>query len=366
MAAARDFAQTIAFLRAREAETPRGEADEVGRRRWSLRVLLPFGGGALALAVIAAFLLGLPERIGEDEKTPLVPAEYIYLDNHRVDAYVAQLDNGSSAEEVRRSTLSRRAEAKAHGGQVLEVGGSVQQDQFVERVVTRTAADRVIDLRKSLRDDHAGKPIDLRKAESRNGLATLEAGAFVELKNAELEVPTYALPLPKLTYARRANGEDQPEVKRRALTDLLASHAPAVNRYLRALDPDPRIPAVVRTPAPAGMRQTGGADEVTIFVPLRYSKLSDAPGLMAGRVTIFGKVISRVELPEGTPPEERPRHTYFDVETELAFGRALRTAPPVVRDALEIGRSTEAIRVIRETARAVPPGLVVVPLAIFY
>lgn len=70
---------------------------------------------------------------------------------------------------------------------------------------------------------------------------------------------------------RRAYAPERPAVKRLALTDLLATQPDAVNRCLRKLDPDPRIPAVVKAPAPAAIRQPSSADKITIFVPLRYS-----------------------------------------------------------------------------------------------
>lgn len=362
MATGRGWAHPVAFLREREPASADGPRQKTRTSR-RLRVLLAVGGGALVLLVLAV-LLGLPggDPFGDDGE-PLVPAEYIYLDNHRVDAYLGQLDNGSADEERRSATLSRRAEAKAHGGQVLEVGGSLQEDQFVERVVTRTAADRVFELRKRLRDDYGRRALDLASPGDRDELAKLRAGAFVELENARLQVPTYALPLPKLAYARRAYAPEQAPVKRLALTNLLARHADAVNRYLRGLGSDPRIPAVVRTAAPPATQLPGAAEKFTIFVPLRYSKLSDAPGLMAGRVTIFGKVISRVDVLKRSAERGGGRFSYFDVETELTFGRALRRAPRGVRDALEITRPMDTIR---QTALAPAPGLVVVPLAVFY
>ncbi|HEY5051966.1 MAG TPA: hypothetical protein VII45_01000, partial [Solirubrobacterales bacterium] len=77
---------------------------------------------------------------GDSSLTNRRPAEFLYLDNGRAAAYLAQLEGGIDNSERLTNTLTKGSEAKANAGNILSFGGSAQQQSFVEREITPTAA----------------------------------------------------------------------------------------------------------------------------------------------------------------------------------------------------------------------------------
>jgi hypothetical protein len=90
----------------------------------------------------------------------------------------------------------------------------------------------------------------------------------------------------------------------------------------------------------------------------QYSKLTRAPSLLTGRVTVVGKVV-RV-LSDRSDGTDR----YFDVEGAVTYGRAVRRAAQPVRQALRL-RGAVGRDAVRQASMVQYAGLVVLPIAIF-
>jgi hypothetical protein len=309
-----------------------------------------------------------------------VPGEYLYLDNDRVDSYLGQIDNGLSTSEKRTTTTSRKGEASAKAGAVLQVGGSLQEEQFVEQLVTPTATDRFFRFLNRLDDKFGSEFHQLEPSEDFDSFLSdtrdVHEGDFVEIREARLFAPTYALLFPKLTHAarllaprvergKRIVALRQPGIRPQEITRLVARHRRGVNNYLRAVGKDPRVPLVAKAALRPRYQSDKKESEFTFLLPVRYSKLTDAPSLLSGRITIVGKVIRSVQpLDPERKTEDFRDPTYFDIETALTYRRALRKAPAVVRRTIHVPRNVIRARV-GFSATVTAAGMVVIPVAMF-
>jgi hypothetical protein len=87
---------------------------------------------AAATAIVLVDFFGLDPFDNEGRATRL-PAEYLYLDDERVDAYLGQLHGGVALSEQRSRSVTRSRQARASASQVVQVGGSVQQQEASSR-----------------------------------------------------------------------------------------------------------------------------------------------------------------------------------------------------------------------------------------
>jgi hypothetical protein len=326
------------------------------------------GIAASVLGVLAVGAFGGWLVFGEhgDETKVVPPGEYLYLDNERVDAYLGQIEGGLSPTEERTRTTTRKAETSLKAADVASVGGSLQEDAFIKQVVTPSATDRFVSLDRNLRAKYDDTIHDLTPTgdfdDLMEGAGAVKEGDFVSIHDARLHLPSYVLPLPKAAYAARLVTEGQDLVDRRDVAHLLSTRREEVKLYLRRLGTDPRLPAMVFA------RELGDEQRTFSFlVPLRYSKLSDSPALMSGNVTIVGKVIRRVfDEPRGNSESFRDR-SYNDIETATGYLPALKKASNDFLEQLSLeGPGLNARKVVNASATVSAPGLIVVPVAIFY
>lgn len=334
--------------------------------------------GVGVVAVLAAHFLWTNERRVVETKllppdTP--PAEYLYLDSDRVLAYLGQVEGGLTDKEKRLISEKESVSASLKGGLIADINGSAERQSSVEQTVTPAATDRFFTLLIKLRSGreqrggqsfHWLQEVDARLDQSasrgqvKETLGRLHEGDFVRIGDARLNVPTYAALAPRTRYAARLQVRSTSAAPR-ALSALESD----IKRYLRSLGADPVLPFVIRTTA-AGRPLPGGA---TYFVPARYSALLDNARLLAGNLTVVGKV---VYINPGRAVRFRCRERagassslcYLDRETVVKFAPALQHAGVRLLESLGMRRR----RILADVRRSVsfsPPLVVVLPVAIY-
>jgi hypothetical protein len=351
------------------SERPHQEPDPPDRAERGLiarlRALRPrdalYGGVALVGLILFLDVVGVLDVSRDEQLEPSsgvrLPGEYLYLDDERVDAYLGQLRGGLSPTEQRSISLTQSREGQLGVEQVVQVGGNVERKEVIERTVSSQAADRFYILETELAarfaDPEAFGP-QFRRLEAKppgcaeiTRLETIKEGQILRITGAQLLVPTYALALARVAHADQFLGPGQEPLSPVRLSRFAGESQPALKELVDRLGPDPRVPFRL------WIRRRQGPCQV--FMPVRYSKLIDAPSLLTGPMTVVGKIVRRLTKIE---PE------YFDVDTAVRYTRALNGAPVGVKRAL--GLDTAGIRkVVNSSATVTYPGLVVLPLAMY-
>jgi hypothetical protein len=298
------------------------------------------------------------------------PAEYLYLDPQRVLAYLGQIEGGLTEREKRVASQTQLVSGSVKG-LLGDVGASAQNQTSVEQVVTPAATDRFFSLLIKLRsgreqangtDSPWLKNIDLDTTGPKNSadkvdeiLNTVQVGDFLRVTHAHLVLPRYAAVAPKVRYAAR--------VRTPALTPGSPRQRRDVDAYLRRLGANPALPFVVHARSVAEI----DSDVPTFFVPASYAGLFDNDRLLAGDVTLVGKVI--YEDLRGLPGSDcislaSLRCTYVDRQTVATFAPALKKAPNNVLATLGVAKGRAAASVRRSVTFA-SPMIVVLPIAIY-
>jgi hypothetical protein len=136
------LANKIRLLVASEPDSYANERGEEASGVWRSRVEgLAAAIAGIGVAVVIVALVSSGDGSQVDEIDPgIPPAEFLYIDNDRVAAYLAQLQGGRATGERLSRTLTRELSGTASAGGSFEVGASAQEQSFVEREVTPTAA----------------------------------------------------------------------------------------------------------------------------------------------------------------------------------------------------------------------------------
>jgi hypothetical protein len=309
-----------------EQEAPR----RARQSTWSRLVrLLGFSGPALLVALGFA-LAWTFVRDGEsplrDINPRIQPAEFLYLDNARVVAFLSQLEDGLS--EAEHQTISQTSEISVGLTGGVAGGASDEATDSVERVVTPTGASRFNRLRNRLQDHGWLKSVDARQLpvlakrdRFYRDLRRAHEGGFVEIAHVHLTVP------PAVTVYRFAR----------------RSGSPAALRFTRLVGLNPRIPVSLRSEHSPALLFVG-----------RYASLADESSLFFGEVTVLGKVVRLV--PSGA--------LYRDNEALATYGPALASAPVEILRKLGIRRSSLA-RNLLEDVTVSAPGAVIIPIAVY-
>jgi hypothetical protein len=189
----------------------------------------------------------------------------------------------------------------------------------------------------------------------------------VKLVGVRLRVPTYAILLPKLNYASRlplGARQRRTHVPLQRLSRLLNKRSRVITRYATAVGAHARVPVIVKAYRFATKTQPGRS--FTFFLPLDYALLIDSPALLSGNVTVVGKVIRRVEGRVTEPAARFKEPRYFDAQTPLTFVHAVARLPDEVRfrDLIGIPKGRER-ELIGKSVTIAPPGMVVIPIAIY-
>ncbi len=314
-------------------------------------------GVLLVSLIVALDLVGVLNVFGDEQIEPSsssrLPEEFLYLDDERVDAYLGQLRGGLSPTEQRSLSLTKKIDARLGAEPVVQVGGTTEKTESIERTVFLRAADRFFQLESELEDRYTdvGVGLEFMSIEARSTacpeierLERIKEGQILRILGANLRVPTYALALAKVAHADQFHTDYQEEVSPQDLAQFAREGQRGLKRFVKSLGADPQLPFWVQP--------RKGCE---VFMPARYSKVNDAPSMLTGPVTIVGKVVRRLT---------RRERTYFDVDTAVRWVRALKESAPGVRRTL--GLTRRGIRqMVNSTATVEYPGLVLLPLAIY-
>jgi hypothetical protein len=306
----------------------------------------------------------------------IAPPEYAYLDNARVLAYLGQIEGGLSGSEKVTEQLNRtRNGGVAASG--LQIGASSSQQQFVERVVTPTATARFYRLLDLLRAKGYLETVNYGRGLSLRFLNRVSEGDFVRINGCRMRLPTYAqmdelirsahapLAADEAAYnvvlrsasaeAARAKAEEEAHPGGGFHTFRFATATGkarqrlvrAAARFASALGPNPRI--AVSSCTGRRVRRLRGVD---LLIPLPLGALNVEPGLLAGHVTVVGKLLHVVR-----PADE----SYIDTATLNSLEApitALERTPQFPRDVDLTGELDSDVTVVE-------PGAVILPIAIY-
>jgi hypothetical protein len=313
----------------------------------------------------------------------IAPPDYAYLDDAQVALYLGQLQGGLATSEQLTEQLSQGKTAGVSAGG-LSLGGSTSSQASAERVVTPTATARFYQLLDLLgRDgylhkiDAASSPANLKQA-----FANVPEGSFVELDDCRLMLPTF---VQMLQISRASNGTESPYAVFLAATQAAETNSSAPTRYdeieqalrqaglinhatgsaalaespqrqqrlgraITALDKvgsDPRVPLSTCDGA-VDTRPRG----VDWLFPIRLANLSSEQSLLAGPVTLVGKLVRAVRGSQ--------RNSYVDDASFATFGG------PVQRIDSSQGQSVQALwNELDADAVVLSPGAVILPIAIY-
>jgi hypothetical protein len=329
--------------------------------------------GAAAVAVIWWWIGGggTADTLRGDPGIP--PPDYVYLDNARVALYLGQMEGGLSASEklTEQLTQNRNATLAASG---LQLGGSSDRSSSVERVVTPTATARFYQLLDRL-DAHSylhtvdaavqGKPLA-------RAFAPIPEGAFVRLRNCRLRIPRYVefgellrasrgrmSPLEAFLAAGSGTEEafltleaaeyEAGRIKGLVGTGQVAFSAADKRRIDAAA---PKLVRVVgrnpRVPMSCGDTANPSRSGFDMLLPIRLGGLSSERSLLAGPVTVVGKVVRAVR---------RPDDAYVDTASLAIFDKAV--------GAVDEWAGGSGVGGLAADVTVLPPGAVILPIAVY-
>jgi hypothetical protein len=309
------------------------------------------------------------------QRPGIAPPDYVYLDNARVVLYLGQMEGGVAASEklTEELTQNRNATLAASG---FQIGGSAGRASAVERVVTPTATTRFYRLLDRLEAGGFLETVDAAASGKTlaRAFSTLPEGSFVRLQNCALRIPRYAEYGRALQPTRgRITAEDawatftatiagdaeesltsqfaQFEAGRidgltggavlagdEATKKRLAAAAPELARVARQ---NPRVPMS------CGETSNPPRGAFDLLLPIRLGELSPERALLAGPVTVVGKVVRAVR---------RDEDTYVDKASLALFDKPVATAQ-VFGGEGEGGLAADVT--------VLPPGAVILPIAIY-
>jgi hypothetical protein len=195
-------------------------------------------------------------------------------------------------------------------------------------------------------------------------IGQIHEGDFVRIVDAHLLLPAFAALFRKTRYA--ALWHPRGTVLPRRPPYFLSLHAGkgVIRRYLALLGPDMTLPFVVPVSVGPEIRP-----RMVVFVPARYSRLADNARLLAGNLTIVGKVIYKdPRLPgDNSCHDVRRPCRYVDRQTISTYAGALVRAPDPVRSTLGYGLlpPDRIEATVRRFVRFDTPVVVVLPIAIY-
>lgn len=262
------------------------------------------GGVILAYVVFHAFGLRLTTSEGSNSINPNFPpggpAEFLYLDPNRVNAYLAQVNGGTFDTEkvIRKLTNSLNAKVGVPGA---EGGGSQENETSVEREVKPTDASNFFLLRNGLAQQGELNEVGLRFFN--RDIAHLHEGAFVAFQSTALLSPQYlnAYLAVRDDHTIETMFPDSPRERKRA------------KEFSGTTGADPRVVFALQ------------AKNATYLLPMDAAFLTTERSLLkygGGRFTVVGKIV-RV-FPE---PGHQHEPAYIDSPTRETWEQPLKSAP---------------------------------------
>lgn len=318
--------------------------------------------------------------MGALEQDPgIPPPEYAYLDDARVLNYLGQIEGGLSNSETRsRKVTDTRTGGVAAGG--VELGGSSSGEQSVQETVTPTTTARFYRLLDRLSDKGYLRELDAsgRPAAFANALGVVPEGFFVRIAGCRLRVPTYIQMNEIISDSRHAISADRAWLtaaygtdEERMATKMAEAEASGANamtglgvyaltpaderrltraakRFDAAIGANPPVPL-----ASCAGKQLDGRRKPDLLFPVQLDALTKERSLLAGPVTIVGKVVRQVRHPGDVYVDRKAVAAHSDAVFELdeALG-------DFQGDASLSGELTA-------DATVSPPGAVILPIAIY-
>jgi hypothetical protein len=313
----------------------------------------------------------------------IAPPDYAYLDNARVALYLGQMEGGIAKSEqlTQQLTQGRNAGLSAGG---LSLGGSTGSSSSAERVVTPTATARFYQLLDLLGRggylhtiNEAGKQGAIRRA-----FADTAEGSFVKLTGCTLRLPSY-VQLEQISQATKgtespldmyyaATGSGFSAGATTALDEIAAARnmahphqvslgsaeqisapprtlrrlGPAIRSLDKTVGPNPRVPL-----STCDGRTDYKPRGIDLLVPIRLANLSSEQSLLAGPVTVVGKLVRAVR---------KDGQEYADEPSFATFAGPARKI-----DAIPLGTDKGLGEELTADAVVLAPGAVILPVAIY-
>jgi hypothetical protein len=298
-------------------------------------------------------------------------------------AYLAQIEGGLSASEKRTSRVTNtRSGGVAVSG--VEVGGSASRDTFVEAVVTPTATTRFYRLLDRLADKGYMYELDAsaRPAAFATALSSVPEGHFVRIAGCKLRLPTYVQMEEIIaaspgqvsadrafntalygtteelyaaqraeTAAKRSRALVSPDPPYRLAPGAERRLTAAATHFAAAIGSNPRVPLgscsgkLLETPR--------GPD---LLFPVELAGLTKERSLLAGPVTIVGKLVRQVR---------RPDDVYVDRKAVATFSRAVEALDEALTADFDTGDGQTLSGELFDDVSVLPQGAVVLPIAIY-
>ena len=321
--------------------------------------------------------------VGALEQDPgIPPPEYAYLDNVRVLAYLAQIEGGlSEGEKRQRRVVETNTGGVAAGG--VELGGSSSRDEFVEETVTPTATTRFYRLLDRLDDKGYLRELNASSgpAAFATALGSIPEGFFVRIAGCRLRVPTYVQMNEIITEAGTTISADRAwttavygtdeeiaasdiaKARAGGATALVPSNAqyqltPADRRRL-TLAAKTFAGAIDRNP-PVPLSSCAGTFDAPskpdLLFPVGLDALTTERSLLAGPVTVVGKVVTQVR---------RAGDVYVDRNAIAAYTAAVDAMDNALFDGFYGEDATSLGVELAADATVSPPGAVILPIAIY-
>ena len=279
-------------------------------------------GGVLAVLLVAAWIPGfrlqLPFALGDEDpalsgQSQRRPAEFLYLDNGRVAAYLAQLEGGIQNSERLSNTLTTDSEAKASAGEFFSFGGSAQVQSFVEREVTPTAAAIFFRLLDDLND---GEMISEVSIQSLDEIEAESEAAFVKFTSDDLRTPVYANPYQVVRQTGTLPALFPLPLKSKVRREAVERLQEDSEGFARQVGSNPRLVFSVQPD------EAAEGEHFRLLLPVRYRQLTDERSLIqngGGTFTVVGKVVRIYSTDEAA--------SYVDSATRETWTQPLRHAP---------------------------------------
>jgi len=283
---------------------------------WMVLIALIVGG---FLGYWLCKCISSADNSGSNKNTSgTTPVEFLLLDANRVDSYLAQLNNGRQSSVHLRQKLVRSASVSGGIKGAAEGQAGVEEEDFVEREVTPTAASRLIELEKKLHTllmperllHQFRKATEIKSVKGR-AVTELEDGDMVRFR-ATIHAPRYIEPF--LAVSREATvAALLPETTHnRGRRAYIEARRTAVRKFRKQVGSDPRLVLTIH-PKQKHSKQR----DITVMMPVRMRQLTEERSLLrtGGVFTIIGKVVRIFSPSQGAVKTRKRQNAYIDLAT---------------------------------------------------
>lgn len=349
------------------------------------------GAAAVGLAWLLVGVTGnssVPASLASLGQTPgIAPPDYAYLDTAAVALYLGQLQGGvATSEQLTQQLTKGRTAGLSAGG--LSLGGSTGSSASAQRTVTPTATASFYQLLDLLGRDGYLHTIDAAAspAKLQHAFAQVPEGSFVQLENCQLKIPSFvrleqlsrastgnqsplaiylsAIGEPALTNTSSPTSEEELMNALRSagrLKNKFQLIPPAIaitakkdrllGRAIQALDK--KVGANPRVPLSTCDGKTDYHPHgVDLLFPIDLADLSSEQSLLAGPVTLVGKLVRAVR---------KPGQDYVDEASFATFVGPTSRIDSIVHFGNVKGLNKE----LDADAVVISPGAVILPIAIY-